>query len=83
MALEQTLNKVFKIKGIITGIVPVDNTVEKWTFTTHLRSAVKATLFKKNDTVKSGTVVKSLLKVSKNISDPFEFESPKQKTHQR
>ena len=44
MALEQSLNRESKVKGGLIGVTHRESTVEKWTLTAHLRSAVFANL---------------------------------------
>ena len=76
MVLEQTLNRDSKIKGGIIGVAQDNSSVEKWTLTSHLRSAVKSNLFslptkhlndptleKKNDKVKINKMTDDILKV--------------------
>ena len=88
MALEQTLNRESKVKGGIIGITHDNTSVEKWTMTSHLRSAVVENLkllsgVSQDNGIhkelllisidKSETRVASVIEALGKVSDPFAF----------
>ena len=88
MALEQSLNRESKVKGGIIGVTHDSDSVEKWTITSHLRSAVVENLKEMAGITQDNSTHKELLVSSidksekqvtavidaiQAVSNPFDF----------